>query len=120
MLLQAAEHGAVAVAEQVGDDKGVGRVAAGLGDADMEQPVAGVGGGVVTIIKAVLLVGLADQPQLVVGGVAGGQRGSLRLDQPAGLQQREGRQLGAEVQLNVQLVIDVRPLVAQRYKLRLL
>ncbi len=44
MALQHAEHTAVAVAEQVADDKRVRRVAAGLSDTDMEQAVAGMGG----------------------------------------------------------------------------
>ncbi len=112
VALQHAEHAAVTVAEQVADDERIGRVAAGLGDADVEQPIAGVGGGTGAVIAAVLFIGGADTRQLFVGGVARGQRGGLRFDQQAGLQQRKRRQLGVEIQLDVQFVVDLRPLVA--------
>ena len=88
VTLQHAEHAAVTVAEQVADDERIGRVAAGLGDADVEQPIAGVGGGTGAVIAAVLLVGSADARQLFVGGVARGQCGGLRFDQQTGLQQK--------------------------------
>ncbi len=87
VALQHAKHAAVTVAEQVADNERIGRVAAGLGDADVEQPIAGVSGGAGAVIAAVLLVGGADARQLFVGGVARGQRGGLRFDQQAGLQQ---------------------------------
>ena len=90
VTLQHAEHAAVTVAEQVADDERIGRVAAGTGDADVEQPIAGVGGGTGAVIAAVLLVGSADARQLFVGGVARGQCGGLRFDQQTGLQQRNG------------------------------
>ncbi|MOA42870.1 hypothetical protein D3C78_1649630 [compost metagenome] len=87
VTLKYAEHAAVAVAEQVADDKGISWVAAGLGDADMEQPIAGMGGRSRAVITAVLLVGLTDARQFLIGGVPCRQCRRFGLDQQTGLQQ---------------------------------
>ena len=80
VALQHAEHTAVAVAEQVADDKRVRRVAAGLSDTDMEQAVAGMGGRTGAVIATVLLKGLADSGQLFGAGMTRRQRGGFRFD----------------------------------------
>ena len=63
MTLQALEHAAVTMAQQVLDHQRVGRVVRGLGDADMEQAVAGMGVRTLAVVLHVALerfAGLLD------------------------------------------------------------
>ena len=108
--LQELEHAAVAMAEQMAQQQGIGRVAAGLGDADMEQPVTRMGSGAQAIVLDVANIGGADTGQITVAGVPGGQGGSFRFHQAARLQQGEGRDLGVQIQRQAKFRIHLRPL----------
>ena len=110
--LQQLEHAAVAMAEQMAQQQRIGRIAAGLGDADMEQPVAGMGGRPQAIVLDVAPIGRADAGQFAGAGMACGQGGGFRLHQAARLQQGEGRDLGVQIQRQAQLRIHLRPLAA--------
>ncbi len=95
--------------EHLPDHHRVGIVAARLGDADMEQAVAGMGGRAAAVVLLVAQERLADRVELRVGRIDGREAGRLRLDQLARLQQRERRDLRVGIDLDAEFGIHLEP-----------